>query len=163
MTPDSLRVMARYNAWANARLYEACARAGEEECARPRPSFFGSILNTLNHVLVADMLWLGRFSGREATGITAVDQILHPTLAGLAPARSDFDAVIVAFFDALDGPLDENFTYRTLSAGEMSTHRGLTMQHMFNHATHHRGQVHGMLSATPVPPPPLDLVYFLRE
>lgn len=162
MTPDTLRMLARYNTWANARLFEACAAAGEEECARPRPSFFGSILATLNHVLVADMLWMGRFSGTEATGITAVDQILHPTLADLTPARARFDAGIEAFFDRLDGDLDGPFTYQTLSAGPMSTPRGPTMLHMFNHGTHHRGQVHDMLSATPVPPPPLDLVYFLR-
>ncbi|MEW5728746.1 MAG: DinB family protein, partial [Pseudomonadota bacterium] len=80
----------------------------------------------------------------------------------LASVRATFDAEIIAYFDDLSGNLDGDFSYRTMAGQEISTPLGLTMLHMFNHATHHRGQVHDMLSATPVPPPPLDLVYFLR-
>lgn len=154
--------MARYNAWANARLLDACIRAGEDECARPRPSFFGSILVTLNHVMVGDLLWMGRFTGRGAPGIDRLDQTLHSSLARLVPARTALDDTIVVYFDGLDDDLGRPFTYRTMAGAEATSPLGPTMLHMFNHATHHRGQVHGMLSGTAVPPPALDLVYFLR-
>lgn len=163
MTPKTLRLLARYNAWANRRLYEACSRLPAEAIARPRPGVFGSILATLNHGLVGDRLWMGRFTGDESHGITGLDQILHADFAGLAQARVEQDGRIVTFFDAPLGDLEASFAYRTMAGQDTATPLGLTMLHMFNHATHHRGQVHDMLSATDVPPPALDLIYFLRE
>ncbi|RAU21682.1 damage-inducible protein DinB [Paramagnetospirillum kuznetsovii] len=163
MTPATLRTLARYNAWANQRLYEACSRLPGEAISCPRPSFFGSILATLNHVLIGDMLWMGRFTGDESHGIKGLDQILHADFGRLVQARQDMDARIVTFFEAPLGDLEAVFAYRTAAGQDTATPRGLTMLHMFNHATHHRGQVHDMLSATDVPPPALDLVYFLRE
>lgn len=163
MTPDSLRQLARYNRWANGRLYDAVASLDPDQFIRPRPSFFGSIMATLNHNLLADLVWMGRFTGIPAAGITALDQILHPDLDGLAQARAQLDAAIVAYFDGPLGALDQPFTYANLAGAPMRTPLGLTMLHMFNHGTHHRGQVHDMLSATEVAPPSLDLVYFLRE
>ena len=70
MTPETLRILALYNAWANRRLYEACPRLSEDAIARPRPSVFGSILATMNHALVGDMLWMGRFTGDESPPTT---------------------------------------------------------------------------------------------
>ena len=68
MMLEHLRRMARYNAWANRRLYEACAELAEAEYRRPRPAFFGSIHGTLNHLLVADWIWLARIEGKGARG-----------------------------------------------------------------------------------------------
>lgn len=163
MTPETLQTMARYNAWANRRLYEACSRLPEDAIARPCPSFFGSILATLNHALVGDMLWMGRFTGDESHGIKGLDQILHADFGRLGRAREEMDVRIVTFFEAPLGDLEALFAYRIIAGQETATPLGLTMLHMFNHATHHRGQVHDMLSATDVSPPALDLVYFLRE
>ncbi|MCA1908866.1 MAG: DinB family protein [Magnetospirillum sp.] len=163
MTPDTLRTLARYNAWANQRLYRSCRVLPADELARPRTSFFGSILATLNHGLVGDMLWMGRFTGDESHGIKALDQILHADFDDLALARTMMDARIVALFDAPLADLDAQFSYRTMAGQPCSSPLGLTMLHMFNHATHHRGQVHDMLSATKTPPPVLDLIYFLRQ
>lgn len=163
MTPHSLRVLAQYNAWANQRLYQACSMLPAEEMSCRRPSFFGSIIATLNHGLVGDSLWMGRFTGDENHGISALDQILFDDLDGLAQARAEMDACIIAFFQAPLGDLEEMFAYRTIAGQPVSSLRGLTMLHMFNHATHHRGQVHDMLSATHTPPPVLDLIYFLRQ
>ena len=163
MTPDTLRRLARYNAWANARLYATCAQVPAEELSRPRPSFFGSIIATLNHGLVADRIWMGRFKGVKDVGITALDQILHAELTPLAAERAAFDAHMIEWFEGFAGDLDQPFHYRIMAGDKVESPLGLTMLHMFNHATHHRGQVHDMLSATPVAPPSLDLIYFLRE
>lgn len=163
MTPETLQVLARYNAWANGRLYKACARLPAEEIARPRPCFFGSILATLNHGLAGDVLWMGRFTGDESHNITALNQMLHTDFGGLSQARADMDARIIAYFDGVLSALESPHHYRTMAGQDTATPLGLTMLHMFNHATHHRGQVHDMLSATDVTPPALDLIYFLRD
>src|SRR5207237_5169236 len=80
------RSFAAYNTWANARLYDAVAHLGEAEYVKPRPAFFKSIHGTLNHLLVADRIWLGRLEHRDP-GITALNQILYADLAGLKVAR----------------------------------------------------------------------------
>lgn len=163
MTPETLRTLSRYNAWANQRLYAACGALDPTEFAGQRPSFFGSIMATLNHGLVADKVWMGRFTDRYDHGITALDQILHDEFAPLATARAEFDRMIIEYFDGPLGDLAAPFSYCNMAGSATVTPLGLTMLHMFNHTTHHRGQVHDMLSATPVAPPVLDFVYFLRE
>ena len=154
---------ARYNAWANRRLYDACAALSPADYRARRPSFFGSINATLNHILVADRVWMARFEG-VPSGIERLDQILHPEFVDLRAAREAEDARIVGFVsgigeDALAGIL----RYRNMAGESQETPLAWTLAHFFNHQTHHRGQVHGLLSGTPVAPPSLDLIYFLRE
>jgi uncharacterized damage-inducible protein DinB len=158
-----VRRLARYNRWANDRLFAACEGLGQEELVRPRPSFFGSILATLNHILVADRVWMGRFESDSSHGIVSLGQILHPDFTGLAQARTAFDAHIIAWCDSLSGDLDRPLRYRTINGDPAETPLNWTIAHLFNHATHHRGQVHGLLSHAGIEPPPLDLIYFLRE
>lgn len=163
MTPEHFRTFARYNAWANRHLYDACAALPDAELRKPRQAFFGSILGTLNHVLVADRAWLGRLEG-VPSGITGLDQILYEDLADLAAARTAEDARITALTDRYDaGDLGRDLVYRTMAGTEHRTPMVWVLSHLFNHQTHHRGQAHGLLSQTAVPPPPLDLIYFLRE
>ena len=154
------RQLARYNQWANRRLYAACGQLPEAEYLKKRPSFFGSIHATLNHVLAADRLWMGRFTGHPA-GIRATDQILYPEFAGLRVAREAEDARLLAWADALDMPtLNSTLRYETLAepVRAIASPMRLTLGHFFNHQTHHRGQAHGLLSQTAVAPPPLDLL-----
>lgn len=165
MDLDYFRTLARYNRWANERLYAACAKLHEAEYLKPRAAFFGSIHGTLNHILVGDRIWMGRFTG-HADGIRALDQILYPEFAGLRVAREAEDAQIVNYADALDLPtLNSTLRYKRLSepSRAAATPMRFALGHFFNHQTHHRGQAHGLLSQTAVPPPPLDLLYFLRE
>lgn len=161
---DYFRTLARYNQWANRRLYGACAQLSEAEYMRPRPSFFGSIHATLNHILVGDRLWMGRITGHDA-GITALDQILYGDFIGLKVAREAEDAQIINAVDAMDEPtLNSTLRYKTLvNPAPVATPMRMVLAHFFNHQTHHRGQVHGLLSQTAVAPPPLDLLLYLRE
>lgn len=166
MELEYFRQLARYNQWANRRLYAACGELSESEYLRPRESFFGSIHATLNHILVGDRLWLGRFAGHPARGIHALDQLLYGDFAGLRIAREAEDAQIVNFVDGLDLPtLNATLRYETMSAPRQQTATPMrsTLGHFFNHQTHHRGQVHGLVSQTAVAPPSLDLIYFIRE
>jgi uncharacterized damage-inducible protein DinB len=165
MMLEHLRRMGRYNRWANRRLYEACARLPEAEYLRPRPAFFGSLHGTLSHILVADWIWRDRIEGRPSRGL-ALDHQPFGDLASLRAAREAEDERIVALVDGLDAAaLAEDLVYRTVTAPrtEMRTPRHLCLLHLFNHQTHHRGQAHDQLSQTEVPPPPLDLLIYVRE
>jgi uncharacterized damage-inducible protein DinB len=160
------RQLARYNRWANRRLYDACGALPESEYMRPREAFFGSIHATLNHILVGDRVWLGRFTGHPASAIHALDQILYGEFVGLRVAREAEDAQIINFVDGLDLPtLNSTLRYETMSAPRKmtATPMRLTLGHFFNHQAHHRGQVHGLVSQTAVAPPSLDLIQFARE
>jgi uncharacterized damage-inducible protein DinB len=160
---DLFRILARYNAWANRRLYGACAALPDAEYRAERGAFFGSIHGTLNHILVADRIWQSRFTD-EAHGIPTLDTVLYDDFSQLREARTAEDARMV---DLVDGMNDARFkqilAYRNMAGETVETPIGLVLAHLFNHATHHRGQVHGMLSQVPADPPPLDLAYFLRE
>ena len=163
MDAEHFRTLARYNGWANRRLYDAVARLPESEYFQARPSFFGSIHNTLNHIWVGDEIWLGRIEGRPPGGLK-LDDRPFPDLAALRRAREAQDARIVAMAAGLDGAaLAEDIVYRNSSGKEFRTRLSWVLTHLVNHQTHHRGQVHDMLSQTPVPPPELDLIYFLRQ
>lgn len=163
MTPDHFQTFARYNAWANDRLYAACAQLSDADFKASRQAFFGSILGTLNHILVGDRAWLGRIEG-VPSGISRLDEILFEDLAGLRQARKAKDERIVRLAGTLDAEaLTRDLVYRTTAGVEHTTPLVWVLSHMFNHQTHHRGQVHGLLSQTTVKPPPLDLIFLLRE
>jgi uncharacterized damage-inducible protein DinB len=163
MTPDHFQTFARYNAWANDRLYAACAQLSDADFRASRQAFFGSILGTLNHILVGDRAWLGRIDG-VPSGITRLDEILFDDLAVLRQARVAEDERILKLTETLDAEaLSRDLVYRTVAGVEHRTSLVWVLSHMFNHQTHHRGQAHGLLSQTTVKPPPLDLIFFLRE
>lgn len=162
------QIMARYNRWANDRLYAAAAMLDDDTYRKDMGAYFGSIHATLNHILVGDRVWTSRIVG-EYHGIEGLDQILHDDLATLSTARIAMDEHIVRFVDrlcvGLDGGLDKEVLYRTVSNGEKhaSPARHILMT-LFNHQTHHRGQVHCMLTQAGIKEPPaLDVIFFLRE
>ena len=154
--------MARYNRLANETLYAACAELSEDELLQARPSYFGSIHRTLNHILLGDRIWLGRFEG-EVMASTNLDAVLYPDFAEVDRARAGEDARLESFVAGLD----ENFLggtvhYRNNAGRDCADPKPLCLVHLFNHQTHHRGQVHDMLSQTSVPPPSLDLHRLIR-
>ncbi len=157
------RRLARYNGWANRRLFEAAGKLDPAEWEAPRSGFFGSLQKTLNHILVADRIWLARFEARDH-GMRALDQILHPDFAALKRAREAEDVWILSFLDRLpEARLAEELAYSNMAGEAKRLQLSFALAHFFNHQTHHRGQAHAMLSGTRVPPPPLDLLYFLAE
>lgn len=161
---DHVRRFAGYNRWANRRLFEACAALPSEAYHAARPSFFGSLHATLNHILVGDTVWLSRFTGGSVAHITALNQILHADLAGLRAAREAKDAEIVAFAAAMTlERLNGTFSYVNFSGQGFTDPLFPPLMHFFNHQTHHRGQVHGLLSHAGVSPPSLDMIVYLRE
>jgi uncharacterized damage-inducible protein DinB len=158
-----LQRMAAYNRWANGRLYAACADLDEGSYFAARPSFFGSIHRTLNHILVADRIWLARVAG-EPLAALPLDAELYSGRNELRAAREAEDERLLGLVDGLDeAGLDRRIDYANSKGLQFSHELALVLQHLFNHQTHHRGQVHDMLSGTDVPPPPLDLMIYARE
>ncbi|MDQ0505910.1 DinB family protein [Xanthobacter agilis] len=161
----SYRQLAAYNAWANARLYAAAAELGAEACAKPMGAFFGSILGTLNHLVVTDRIWLARLL---ATGAPQppLDTLLETDLARLLPLRVAEDARLTAFVAALDAArLVAPLTYANSSGQSFSQSCASALDHVFNHQTHHRGQAHTLLAQLGgrAAAPSLDLIVFQRE
>lgn len=157
------QMFAAYNQWANAALYDAASALTVEEFNTDTGAFFGSVCRTLNHLLVADRVWLHRFSG-EGPQPTALNELLHADFAGLHAARVAEDQRIIGFVDGLtEERLSGTFSYSPLTKPDHITQRlGSALAHVFNHQTHHRGQCHAILTTLGKPSLTLDLVYFLR-
>ncbi len=159
-----IRHLAGYNAWANRRLYEAAAQLADEQVWRDLGLFFGSLGGTLNHILVADRVWMKRFTGAGDHPAT-LSAILHRELADLRAAREAEDARIVAWAAGLTPEaLDSEFTYRMMTRPDMVTSTlWPDVLHVFNHQTHHRGQAHtGLSLLTGQEPPSLDMIVYAR-
>ncbi len=161
---NHLPLMARFNAWVNERLYDSVAELPEAAYREDRGAFFGSIHHTLNHILVVDRLWTGRIEGIDR-GIRALDQILCDDFESLRAARRDEDARLIALVDGLsEERLEAPVRYtRIIGEGEEEVRAGHVLITLYNHQTHHRGQVHVLLTQDGVVPPPLDIVFFLDE
>lgn len=157
-------MFAAYNAWANQRLYDAAATLTDGEYRRDVGAFFRSMHGTLNHVLVADRIWIKRFTGTGEAPVT-LDAILYEDLGELRIAREAEDRRIADYIDGLDETaLAGTFTFTTIANPmTMTAGLGATLSHFFNHQTHHRGQAHTILSILEREPPSLDLVQFHRS
>ena len=154
--------MARYNRLANARLYDACADLSDAERKKVRPAFFESIHGTLNHILVGDRIWLARFAGDEVPS-TGLDAILYEDFDDLRAARTAEDDRIEAFAAGLtETVVSGTIRYVNNEGRTFDDPVDMLVAHLFNHQTHHRGQVHDMFSQTAVPPPSLDLHRVLK-
>lgn len=156
-------MFAAYNRWANGRVYAAAEDLAEDELDRNMGAFFGSALGTLNHILVADRIWMKRFTG-EGEAPASLDALLYPALAPLTAARKAEDERIMSFIGGLsDKELAGRFTYMTVSDMRTVSQRlAPALAHFFNHQTHHRGQLHMILTALGKPSLVLDLIYFQR-
>jgi uncharacterized damage-inducible protein DinB len=156
-------MFAAYNAWANARIYDAAATLTDAEFDRDVGAFFGSMMRTLNHILVADRIWMKRFTS-DGEAPRALDAIVHPNLDPLRLAREAEDRRILEWVSGLtEKALAGRFTYMTVTDLKTVSQRlSPALDHFFNHQTHHRGQAHAILSILGKEPPSLDLVSFQR-
>jgi uncharacterized damage-inducible protein DinB len=161
---DHFRMFALYNRWANVLLYQAAAAVPEDALAQDRGAYFKSLLGTLNHLLVADGIWLSRLQGNSPRGLR-LDEIHHAALEPLAAARCALDGRLIGYVFALQEPqFAAPLTYETLSGAPQTQAVHHVLAHVFNHQTHHRGQAHDLLcqiagaKAVPV----IDLLAYQR-
>lgn len=154
----NLRLLAEYNRWMNDKVYEAADRLDTTSLTADRGAFFGSILGTLNHLVAADLIWLGRF--REHPALPALldaldtwptpaslDHLLYADFAELREQRRRLDALIADWAAALREPdLDIPLEYRNTKGVLARRDLGSLAVHLFNHQTHHRGQTTTLLT-----------------
>jgi len=172
---EYLQRMARYNQWVNRRLYDKVQLLPAAEIARDRGAFFGSILGTLNHILVADMFWLRRFSSskvckdalapmREMVMPTGLRDVLFNDIQTLRVKREEIDGLILDFSETWDDEmLASSIRYRNMVGEKHEQPLGALLQHLFNHQAHHRGQVTTLLFQAGVDPEATDLLVMAME
>jgi uncharacterized damage-inducible protein DinB len=154
------QLLARYNRWMNERLFAAAATLSDEVRRQDRGAFFGSIHRTLDHILWGDRVWLGRFTGEPCT-VAAYGADTHTEFATMSRERDSTDTRILDWAGALSadwlaGPLD----YRAASDGKLRRLPAwIAATHLFQHATHHRGQVTTLLKQAGKDPGVTDLPY----
>ncbi len=155
---DYARVMAAYNRWMNGKLYALCAALPDADRKRDLGAFFRSIHGTLNHVLWGDRVWMGRFTGKDyGKGRIGLD--LFDSFDELAAARHEMDQEIVAWAGSLAGSwLDATISWTSGIDGRRRTlPNWVAVMQLFNHQTHHRGQVTTLLKQLGVDPGETDL------
>ena len=157
-------MMAHYNRWANARLYSEVAGLSDELYRRDVGVFFKSLHGTLNHLLVTDRIWMRRFD-RTGDHPDKLNAILFADLAPLHEARKAEDGRIFRYVDALsDDDFGKVLDYKTTKGVPQQGLIRDLLAHLFNHQTHHRGQVHAALTVLGISEPkPLDLLAMQRE
>lgn len=162
MLIEHFQMLARYNSLANHKLYQVCSQLSDAERKQNRPAFFKSIHGTLNHILVGDRIWLTRFAGKQKPS-TMLDAILYENFDELWTARRVEDDRIEAFVANLTAEFLHGTIEYVNNAGKTCTDPvNLLVAHLFNHQTHHRGQIHDMVTQTTIAPPSLDMHRLIR-
>ena len=152
------QMMARYNRWMNEQLYASCARLPDAERKRDRGAFFGSIHGTLNHLLWGDRMWLGRFAGPPCV-YPAFGADMFDAFDVLVREREATDQFMLDWADELPaGWLAGTLSYTSRVDGRTrSLPIAVAVVHMFNHGTHHRGQLTTLLKQAGIDPGVTDL------
>lgn len=158
------QMFAAYNQWANGVLYDAAMRLADEDYRLDRGAAFKSLHGTLNHILVADRIWMKRFTG-EGDAPSKLDTILYDDRTLLRVAREAEDARIISWIgDLRPEAFAGRFTYTTVTdLRTISQRLSPALAHFFNHQTHHRGQASTILTGFGEEAPVMDLIYFQRS
>jgi uncharacterized damage-inducible protein DinB len=145
--PSYCQLMAQYNQWMNQKLYAICAEIPDEERKQDRGAFFKSIHGTLNHLLDGDRIWIGRFTGKPLSS-RKLGEELYSDFEQLRQEREQFDQEILAWAKTLSVEwLAQPFEYASKVDGKTRILPTWTLvTHLFNHQTHHRGQLTTLLS-----------------
>lgn len=159
---DHLAALARYNRWMNEKLFAVASELSDEERKRDLGAFFGSVHRTLGHILLADRIWLGRLGAGPTVQPKSMGDELFADFTELREARAETDDAIDAYVAQLDeAELAAPVAYAR--GGSPIEHPlWYAVVHLFNHQTHHRGQVTTLLMQLGRDPGVTDLIALLR-
>ena len=172
---NQFRLFAAYNRLMNQRLYEAASQLSAEELKEDRGAFFKSVIGTLNHILVGDILWLKRFSQQPSSaralsylaGLekpTALDAILFDDLETLREERAKIDDIIMQWINALsENDMKDCVAYKNMAGIDFNKPFISLISHLFLHQVHHRGQVTTLLSQCGLDFGDTDLIEIIDE
>jgi len=162
MSPEDMRQLYDYNAWANRRSLEAASSLTHGQFTHALGSSFSSVRDTLAHIYGAEWIWLERFQGRSPSSLPQADQF--PDLAGLKATWLEHEVRLLTFVRGLtQADLDRVMEYKTLKFGVYRNPLWQSMQHLVNHGSYHRGQVTTLLRQLGAKPLLSDLMHFYRE
>lgn len=153
-----VRLMATYNHWMNQKLYAACAGLTDQERKADKGAFFKSLHSTLNHILWGDRAWMSRFTQTEYV-MPPINQDLYDDFEELRRQREAMDQMILDWSkNVSDQWLATPMTWTSkLYKKTLTQPTWALVAHLFNHQTHHRGQVTALLSQCGVDPGITDL------
>jgi uncharacterized damage-inducible protein DinB len=159
--PGYVQTFAAYNKWQNESLYAAASGLPDARRREDRGSFFRSVHETLNHLLWADAMWMSRLAGSDRPEAPFPGLDHAPSWDELSRRRIEQDEAIVVWAGGLTAPdLAGDLVWRSgVMGGEVRRPRWFAVTHMFNHQTHHRGQVHALLTALGAKPQDTDLIF----
>ena len=153
----NFQLLANFNAWANMKIFVSCKKLDEREYKKDRKAFFTSIHGTLNHLLVIDKVYISRIEGKNH-GMKKMNQILYEHIGRLEEARIKEDKRLIDLVNNLsEENIHKEITYESFESGDITYTINFILTTLFNHQTHHRGQVHNMLSQAGIIPPQIDI------
>lgn len=162
MTPEEMRTLYDYNAWANHRSLQAAAGLTKDQFTKGLGSSFASVRDTLAHICGAEWIWLERFQGRSPAALP--DVVECGDVESLRAKWADQEKRLLSFVGGLtQEDLNRVFEYKTLKFGVYKNPLWQSMQHVVNHGTYHRGQVTTMLRQLGAAAILTDLMHFYRE
>ncbi|WP_244276706.1 DinB family protein [Pseudovibrio sp. WM33] len=172
---SDFKLLAQYNTWMNARLYECAEQLSDAQLKENRGAFFKSVFATFNHIVVGDLAWLRRFAKHSQTyeSLQQLDQFPVPTAltsipydswSDLKAARQKLDAIIEEFAGDITATQAENaLTYANMKGIPATKNFGDLVLHFFNHQTHHRGQITTLLTQFGLETPDTDLLFLCQD
>ncbi len=163
---SNLLFMARFNTWANGMIFKSISELSETDYRSDRGAFFGSVHRTLNHLLLIDILWRSRLEDWHAENIKSFDQILYDDFEELRKERIAEDEALIRYCEALkpDAEAEEIIFRSVLGTGEPeSIRRDHVLITLYNHQTHHRGQINCLLTQSGIFPAALDVYDYLKQ
>jgi len=162
MTPEDVRLLFDYNAWANQRSLDAAAQLSDEQFNKPLGSSFPSVRDTLVHICSGEWVWLERCNGRTPAAFPDLSSI--QTSSTLREHWTPQATQLLEFIQGItQDDLDRAMEYKTFNFGVYKNPMWQSLQHLANHGTYHRGQVTTMLRQLGAKPILTDLMHFYRE
>jgi uncharacterized damage-inducible protein DinB len=162
VTPELLRFLFQYNAWADRRLLDACGQLTNEQFTRGLGSSFSSVRDTVVHLYGAEWVWNERFHGHSPTAL--LSGAGFPDLASIRVKLEEMDQYYIDYVSKMtQQDLDHVIRYKSFSGDEFSNPLWQSLHQVTNHATYHRGQVITMLRQLGVKPVSTDLIMYYRE
>ena len=162
VTPELLKFMFQYNAWADRRVLDACAALNNEQFTRNLGSSFSSVRDTVVHLYGAEWVWNERFNGRSPSAL--VSGVGFPDLASIRGKLEEMDQFYIDYVSKMtQQDLDRVVTYKVFTGQEFSNPLWQSLHQLTNHASYHRGQITTLLRQLGVKPVSTDLIMYYRE
>ncbi|MEN9518320.1 MAG: hypothetical protein RLZZ381_908 [Cyanobacteriota bacterium] len=172
---SNLQLMSQYNQWMNQKIYQVAQQLGNEKIQQDQGAFFGSLFGTLNHIYVADIIWLRRFAQHaknyqslnqlpELSSYTKLNQTVANDLESLNKLRQELDNIIINWCQEIDPEdLEDNLSYIDTKGNSYQKNFAQLIHNLFNHQTHHRGQVSTLISQQGLDVGVTDLLEIIPE